>query len=69
MTDNAAAWAELKADLDAQIDSLTADLDECVGQLAEATAVQTSRSLRRKMRTFRPHVIRSEFTTEHRLRT
>jgi hypothetical protein len=52
MADNAAAWASLKADFDAQIDSLTAALDECVGQLAEATAakkMQTSRnSLRRR---------------------
>jgi len=42
MADNAAAWAELKADFDAQIDSLTAALDECVGQLAEATAAKNA---------------------------
>merc|ERR1719478_1313538 len=42
MADNAAAWASLKADFDAQIDSLTAALDECVGQLAEATAAKNA---------------------------
>merc|ERR1719393_1152487 len=42
MADNAAAWATLKADFDAQIDSLTAALDECVGQLAEATAAKNA---------------------------
>merc|ERR1719238_2467498 len=42
MADNAAAWADLKADFDAQIDSLTAALDECVGQLAEATAAKNA---------------------------
>merc|ERR1719240_2600149 len=42
MADNAAAWASLKADFDAQIDSLTAAQDECVGQLAEATAAKNA---------------------------
>jgi hypothetical protein len=42
MADNAAAWAEMKADFDAQIDSLTAALDECVSQLAEATAAKNA---------------------------
>jgi hypothetical protein len=42
MADNAAAWKELKEDFDAQIDSLTAALDECVGQLAEATAAKNA---------------------------
>merc|ERR1719160_2170296 len=42
MADNAAAWATLKAGFDAQIASLTAELDECVGQLAEATAAKNA---------------------------
>merc|ERR1719393_24522 len=42
MADNEAAWNELQADFDAQIDSLTAALDECVGQLAEATAAKNA---------------------------
>jgi len=42
MSDNAAAWAELKADYDAQIETLTAAQDECVGQLAEATAAKNA---------------------------
>ena len=42
MADNAAAWASLKADFDAQIDSLIAALDECVSQLVEATTAKNA---------------------------
>merc|ERR1719502_216634 len=42
MADNAADWAAAKADFEAQLDTLTAALDECVGQLAEATAAKNA---------------------------
>jgi hypothetical protein len=42
MDDNAAAWAILKADFEAQIDTLTAALDECTSQLSEATAAKNA---------------------------
>jgi len=42
MADNAATWATVKADFDAQLVSRTAHLDACVGQLAEATAAKNA---------------------------